>query len=187
MKIDEITGLSINGKTYNENVVYNKFRAPTFLLEQRFKKSNAFISISKRGLEITYAVAGKDIVGKLAAKGKAITKEKDKSIATDFRIKKIVEVSYSSGNGSSRTLVRRTAEPNEPVSFNQSYKFLAKSPRDSQLSTFAPFGSLNIAEGLSVNPFTEPSLKSVLAQSFGKFNSAFKGTWWSPVYSGQLV
>jgi hypothetical protein len=183
---DFITGLSVNGKDYKEGVTYKNFRAPTFLLDDRFARSNATFSISQRRLEITYADPATNTVGKLVAKGRSVFKG-DESIAKDFKIKKLIEVTYAQPKGLGR-LNRNKSSLSSRASFNDSYDFLVNNPRQSKGKFFSQISSVDrFSSGdLTVNPFTDPAARSSFQNLFKGFKSAFKNDWWQAVLPGEL-
>jgi hypothetical protein len=185
MKKDNITGLKINGKTYKEGITYQDFRAPTFLLSDRFASTTAILSITPRRLEITYSDLESNTVGKLAAKGKAVAKGKG-NIASDFRIKNLMEVSYVPIAGS-RRLNRNKSTLDSPVRFKTSYDFLVNNPLSSQLGRFQKVGDvIRYSTTVSFDPFTDPSFKREFRPLFSGFTAAFKNDWWASVLPGTV-
>jgi hypothetical protein len=176
--LDPITGLSINGKTYKEGVAYKNFHAPTFLLDDRYTSSTAAFTISRRNLEVTYFDSASNTVGKLAAKGKA-TLNKGGNIAQDFKMKKLMEVSYRP-NPSSRELKTQSIKLESPTKFNESYELLVNKPRKSQQWAVKSFDNFS-QKGIPANPFTDPVVMPLYRKFFSGFNSAFKNDWWSVV------
>jgi hypothetical protein len=188
--IDSVTGLSINGKVYKEGVTYKNFRAPTFLLDSRFARTNATFSISQRRLEITYGDPATNTAGKLVAKGRSVFKG-DESIAKDFKIKKLIEANYAQSKGLGRLIRNSSSSLGSPASFNNSYDFLVNNPRKSKGKFFPQSSKFDIDsvsfKGLTVNPFTDPVAKNNFQNFFKGYTSAFKNDWWEAVLPGKLI
>jgi hypothetical protein len=174
MAKDSITGIRIGKKIFEEGSQYRRFQLPQFLLQPKvYRDARVEFDITGKRLTITVANREGTEIGEFSARGKAVGVSG--GIATDFKVKQVVEVARTRTSSGSR-LQRGEGTAGKPFRFNAAYKQVkdGSGPLPSKTWQSLAFSSESSSSSIRF------SRRDVEPQR-GPFAQASGGEWWAPV------